>query len=857
MTSASPFELEPASLLSHDQWLRSLARSLVHGTDVDDVVQDTWTAALRQRPDASQPLRGWLATVLRRVASRRHRTDSRRLAREGEPRHEPAPSTEATVALLELQRAVSVAVSSMAEPYRTAVLMRYFHGLGYAGIAARDGIGEAAARKRVERGLELLRAQLQRRDAGWKRAPAMLVLAGPPAFALSAVLGVVAVSQTVKATAVVVVVAALASLVWWLQPPPAVPGGTPVTDPVRLPAQASRHAAALSDVAPTLERVAAASTEVVPVKAPQPWHGRVLDPRGRALAGVPIVLAERLPADHADDETLAQRERLPEGVRALSSRPDATRNATGLAAATMPELGRSAADGGFAVFAASGHLLAGPGWTTLRSPPVPAGEPSRALLLVVTREVSVSGEVVDEAGRPLGGVRLGPDWPVLDGFPEPLDSTTKVAPPFAHSAADGTFRLAGLPAGEGRIGFHGAGFVTQYVGMPDAVTTGLRVVMRLPDRARTVVKGIVVDHREVPVPNALVVWAGNAVHTRADGRFELVFDASRRAPAHGELVAACPGYQTLVVPRFGAELLDPAGSDVVLRLPGAALAISGTVVDHEGKPIADALVYPWDEPFVLEDRTADELGMARDEPAHMAGVPLRVAARTDAVGAFTLRGLRAHGYRLHVLLRTPRAGFTSELVTAPAENVCVRLPQHVVHERVAGRVVDRSGVPVAGVAIGASVAVFVSPGNRYGDTCSRTTTGADGGFELRDVPRFHVMFHLNGDGVVPCVAKLDLAVPLHEQRFVVARRRHLQIELDKASGATAFRVLDATGGELPILEVTPGGSSSSNRWPLQDGRSTVLAVSEDAATVVIENGATELVRLPLTFARGEVTRVRY
>jgi hypothetical protein len=312
-----------------------------------------------------------------------------------------------------------------------------------------------------------------------------------------------------------------------------------------------------------------------------------------------------------------------------------------------------------------------------------------------------------------------------------------------------------------------------------------------------------------------------------------------------------------VVPGFGARLRDPAARDVVLRLPGPALSISGTVVDHAGAPVADALVYPWDEPFVLEDRTADELGMPPDAPTLQAGVPLRIAARTDANGTFTLRGLRAHSYRLHVQLRTPRAGFTSEPMTAPAENVRLQLPEHLVHERVAGSVVDRSGAPVVGVDIGASLALFVSHGNRYGDTVSRTTSGADGRFELRSVPRYHVAFHLNGADVVPCMTKLDAAVPLHEQRFVVARRRHLRLEVDTARGAVAFRVLDGAGNELQILELTSGGSLSRDRWPLQDGRSTVLAVSEDAATVVLHGAAGEIVRLPLTFAPGEVTLVRY
>jgi DNA-directed RNA polymerase specialized sigma24 family protein len=79
--TATPGPGDLAELLRHDQWLRRLARRLVHGRDVDDLVQDAWTAAFAARPETGRPLHSWLVTVLRRLAARRHRTAARRADR--------------------------------------------------------------------------------------------------------------------------------------------------------------------------------------------------------------------------------------------------------------------------------------------------------------------------------------------------------------------------------------------------------------------------------------------------------------------------------------------------------------------------------------------------------------------------------------------------------------------------------------------------------------------------------------------------------------------------------------------------------------------------------------------------------
>jgi DNA-directed RNA polymerase specialized sigma24 family protein len=48
----------------------------------DDLVQETWIAALRHPPDATRPARPWLAGVLRNLVLLRRRTEGRRERRQ-------------------------------------------------------------------------------------------------------------------------------------------------------------------------------------------------------------------------------------------------------------------------------------------------------------------------------------------------------------------------------------------------------------------------------------------------------------------------------------------------------------------------------------------------------------------------------------------------------------------------------------------------------------------------------------------------------------------------------------------------------------------------------------------------------
>ena len=70
-------------LLAHADWVTRLSRSLVtDGSAAGDIAQEVWADVLRSDAANVEQPRGWLATIVRRRASRMRRTEQRRQQRE-------------------------------------------------------------------------------------------------------------------------------------------------------------------------------------------------------------------------------------------------------------------------------------------------------------------------------------------------------------------------------------------------------------------------------------------------------------------------------------------------------------------------------------------------------------------------------------------------------------------------------------------------------------------------------------------------------------------------------------------------------------------------------------------------------
>jgi RNA polymerase sigma factor (sigma-70 family) len=133
----------------------------------DDVVQQTWIAAMTNPPCANESPKPWLGAVVRNAVRARFRSDSRRSNREIAATDDSgvAPSAEELLQNVEMQQRLAAAILKLGEPYRTTVLLRFYEELSSAQIARRLAVPEGTVRWRLKEALRLLRDELAGKES--------------------------------------------------------------------------------------------------------------------------------------------------------------------------------------------------------------------------------------------------------------------------------------------------------------------------------------------------------------------------------------------------------------------------------------------------------------------------------------------------------------------------------------------------------------------------------------------------------------------------------------------------------------------------------------------------------------------
>jgi PDZ domain/Carboxypeptidase regulatory-like domain len=276
------------------------------------------------------------------------------------------------------------------------------------------------------------------------------------------------------------------------------------------------------------------------------------------------------------------------------------------------------------------------------------------------------------------------------------------------------------------------------------------------------------------------------------------FTASGLWPGAARVDAQCDGFAPI-----SRELELPSRAPLVIALAGAA-ALSGLVVDAEGKPIAGAqLSVSTDEGLPIDlaregDSQAEgELGVTRGP---VPALP-RTASPDFALGTFATESDRKGGFRiarlapLPLLLHVVKAGYLSERISVDdlsphAEKSDLRVVLHAAG-RVVGKVSDARGIGLG------SVYVLARTGERELSTLS----DQDGEYALRD---------LLGDVVIE--AQPDGRTTLRCQVQVTAgAQARCDLKADSALHALLLRVVDEYGNGLEGARVTVRARKFSER----------------------------------------------
>ena len=402
--------------------------------------------------------------------------------------------------------------------------------------------------------------------------------------------------------------------------------------------------------------------------------------------------------------------------------------------------------------------------------------PSR-FVVALAKGAPISGTVVDDAGKPIGGARV-----VAAAMAEPFP-VVDLRRDGVETKADGTFALPALAAGTWRL------TATQADRAPGSSTpitvdgvharTGVKLVLE----AGAVLHGTVKDSGGAPIASAdvrvvargFLPWrARREAFTAADGTFA-IRGLPRRAV---DVVASHEHGASAIVP---ADLAAKAEVDIVLTLDVTG-AIEGTIVDRAGQSIGDAQVSA--EP-VWNGGTADrEAWSVRGSSSAVTdqGGVFRFAGLPD--GQYKIRAARPGGSEAALEL----AAVTLAKPNGPPLKIIVPGDGHVT-----GKVTFADGkVPVSfTVALGAS---------------------APTPFATKD-----------GTFTVPAVAGTHT--------LVVDGRGFL------ASKAKEVTIIEGKAADAGTITVTPGRSVSGR---VLDGAGMPVAKAKVAAGMLLSGGGAEL-----------------
>ncbi len=832
--------LELTALEQRVERIRHMALLLVQDPhDADDLAQDAWVRALTHRPQSAESWSAWISATLRNLARIRWRSDRRREAREREAaRSEAQPSSSELLERLDAFDSVVRAVRELEEPYRSAIVARFFEGIPPREIADRTGTAVKTIDTRLSRAIEKLRRKLDQGNGGrsaWLTA--LLPLTRLPEATLAGTL-----IMNLKLKAVVVVVLLAVGLFFGVRelrvPSHAeevivaeqLPRPAPPPDPAIAVESDRRTVQEVSTVPPTDSD--SIDQTAISEPAQRVVHGIVVDDNGNPASGVAVVfttLAERLPAP---------------GVRATS-------DISGQFEISIPS--------------GMGWLDVGDSeWIAVLRPWLEGTRDSLEQVLVIAPRVSLSGRVVDEVGAPLDGAVLsisissdlslgGDDF----GFRSRIkrsDTTSLPGEWGTRSAQLGRFKISSAPLlKEALLLIECRGYRADLRRYDKEVG---EMVIRLasseePGSTMHLV-GTVVDQVGTPIKNALVVLFGHrpGPGARSDehGRFDISVTDQREVPRSLRAIAANHLPAEMECAGDSPTALGAWPQPLILVLGGEPLTISGRLLDADGTPVAGAVIENIDETIFQWTQGGNHRGASTEAVLQGwdgSGMPVVC----DGEGRFSVKGLLDKKYRLRSAHRKRMTSIVSEPIQAGSMDVELRFPVEQ-ETRIAGVVRNRRGELQVGTELWLHRDTFDSEHIR---------SDAAGQFDFGMVPLAPYSLFAAADGFSSRVEHpLKSDGDLEHLEILVVRHAQMQVDLrGSIQVVDEIALLDPNDQPLALLVRQGDGTVGGPRYSLSGlKKSPVFSVPEDARTLVSYSRGVEIGRIGVRLVPGELTIVR-
>lgn len=566
-------------------------------------------------------------------------------------------------------------------------------------------------------------------------------------------------------------------------------------------------------------------------------EGRVVDETGQAVAGARISVT-------------------PNPGRSLFLRSfggSPTRAAT-----TVDSGGRFRLRG---IVVASSIVATKPGFVAARRDGlILSEEAARGIVLTLRHGLDARGLVVDEGGRPIGGVQvfLRPN----DGSASPRQADPTESSPAAISDEAGRFLASGLAPGEHSARFLREGYPAR-TAVLDVRAEGLTEWPPIVLRGGVPVGGVVRDQQATPIAAAQVFCSelGGAAHddglTGPDGRFR--FDGFPEGASVSVRVNAL-GYAAF-------HLTAPAPSISLSIVLSKAGTVRGRVEDAETKRPVENFRIGYGPPRPISVRSFSEREIqSADGTFEVTEVP---------PGKIEIRAA-APGYR-----ETQIAGI--DLAEGEVrENLLLSLPRGAT---VSGKVVDSArgaGLPNAivgwreeGTSEGRGM-VYSSFGN-FANVPNSTTTDADGEFRFEGLPPGRLTFSVLHSDFLEAAKTLEASSEPRVEfsltagqsvrgQAVTASRTPVEgvvVSLRQLGGPppvwTDEEARTDSAGRFEFSHLKPGryqisGRSASGRSPAMD---VVISADQGPEDLVLELGSGTLVKGKVSgLPAGQLSGVR-